>query len=118
MKAYVHYNDFTGTIAADRSDLFCERPETINPYFAENFALPVDSDDYHYLGIRVTGTKADQMLVEFFFKKTDGSIVEFLKNNIPFQKVLELFKMFEFVLGNGLENVNQENVRQIEINEE
>ncbi|MBO7226106.1 MAG: hypothetical protein J6V33_00805 [Bacteroidales bacterium] len=116
MKANVQYNDFRGTTAADRSDLFCEFPESELPTIINEFKVLIDSNLYSFRGISVYGTNVEETSVTLFFedKRTCKIKKYYCEGYIPLQKVFDLFKRFEFQIGIHLDDINENEIETIE----
>lgn len=115
MKASVQYNDYSGTAAADRSDYLethiCELAEII----IKAFEIPVEAEDYEYVGLSVYGIDVEDVSATFYFRdKESKEVVKYFKASVPMQSVLNLFKRFEFQIGEHLEDINKEMVREID----
>ena len=105
MKASVQYNDYVGTTAADRSDLFVEMPGEMTSIIMNKFGINLNPDGYRFVGVTVNGTKANDMLVYVFFKELiTNKFVKCPCYSVDIQTVLDLFKRFEFQVGERLEN--------------
>lgn len=114
MKASVQYTDYTGTTAADRCDLFVERPGEMTQIIVQRFSVPLDAENYKFIGVSANGTSADSMGVYFFFKnRQNGDVVKYYKDSVPVQSILDLFKRFEFQIGEDLENIDENKVEEI-----
>ena len=50
MEATVQYNDYLGTTAADRSDLFVELPGQMTQTIFDWFNIQLDGNDYLFVG--------------------------------------------------------------------
>ena len=106
MKASVQYTDFTGTTAADRSDMFIEMAGEMTRIIIQKFNIPLETEDFKYIGVSAFGTKADSMGVYFFFKnRQNGDVVKYYKDSVPVQAIFGLFKRFEFQVGERLEDI-------------
>ena len=119
MKASVQYNDYCGTTAADRSDVFIELAGQMNAIIIKRFGIPLDAAIYRFVGVAVTGTKVDKMLVRFYFRNTQTQkVVKYYKYEVNLQDVLDLFKRFEFQVGEHLEDIDEAKIEEIENTEE
>ena len=115
MKAKVQYNDFCGTTAADRSDYLVTYCEDETSHIAKNFSLPIEADNYRFVGLSVYGTLVDDMYVSFIFKeKTTNKYVKCCKDSVKMESILSLFKRFNFQVGSHLENIREEDLILIE----
>lgn len=107
MKAKVQYDDYVGTVAADKCDLFVENSQDMVKEIFQKFHINDDCRDYTFVGISVCGTNCKGMLVTLLFKQdTTHEIVKYKRESIPIQDVLDLFKRFEFQVGEGLEGID------------
>ena len=114
MKAEVQYNDYCGTTAADRSDLFIDYPGEMTEIIVKRFGIPIESEYYKYIGVSVYGIKTEDACASFFFKnKETQKIVKYFKTSITMQSVLDLFKRFEFQVGEDLEIIDENAVEEI-----
>lgn len=115
MKAKVQYNDYVGTTSADRSDFWEQYPERIMSYMVDSFKLPINAEDYQFVGISVSGTHVDDVCAYFFLRnKVTHEIVKCFRSSVALQAVLHLFKRFSFQVGSQLEDVDESVVREIE----
>lgn len=116
MKASVQYNDFKGTTAADRSDLFVQIPESELNTIINNFKVPIDSELYSFRGISVYTTDVDKSSVTLFFEEKETSKIKkfYCKDYLPLQMVLDLFKRFEFQVGINLDIIDENKIEEIE----
>lgn len=114
MKASVQYNDFLGTTAADRSDLFVEDSGKMIQTICEWFKIDFDGYDYQFVGISVNAIKVDDAYVTLYFKNnTTKQIVKVERYSVHLQLVLNLFKRFEFQVGSHLEDVDDGNIEEV-----
>lgn len=119
MKANVQYNDYCGTTAADRCDMFVDYPSKMNGVIIDKFALPLDAIDYQFVGISVYTTSVEKASVDFFFRHQETKeVVKIHKYEVLLQDILSLFKRFEFQIGYHLEDIDEDQVKEIEIKEE
>ena len=115
MKANVQYNDYRGTTAADRSDFLETNISQLTEIIVNTFEIPIKADDYKYIGVSVYGTQVEDVCSYFYFKnKETKEVVKYFKSSIELQAVLDLFKRFEFQVGEHLEDINNEAIREIE----
>lgn len=115
MKAKVQYNDYCGTTAADRSDDFVELPEQQSVIIVKQFDIPVEAEEYQFIGVSVSGTKVNSVLAQFFFRNQQtGEIVKYYKYDVELQSILYLFKRFVFQVGCHLEDIDENLVKEIE----
>lgn len=115
MKASVQYNDYCGTTAADRSDYLETNIVRLNEIVITRFDIPLESSKYEYVGVSVYGTDVKDVCATFYFrdKETHGT-VKYFKSSVMMQSILDLFKRFEFQIGNRLEDIDRNEVREIE----
>ena len=115
MRASVQYNDYCGTTAADRSDEFIELAGQMTAIIIKRFGIPLDAEAYRFVGVAVSGTNVDSMLVMFYFRNTQTqTFVNYYKYDLNLQEVLDLFKRFEFQVGEHLEDIDETRVERIE----
>lgn len=119
MKANVQYNDFRVTTAADSSDLFFDISESELSTIINEFKVPINSDQYDlysFRGFSVCGTNVEETSVTLFFEDKHTSKIKkyYCEGYLPLQKVLDLFKRFEFQVGNHLENIKEDEIETIE----
>lgn len=114
MKAKVQYNDYVGTVAADKCDSFVDESQAMVKDVFQKFNIDDNFRDYTFVGISVCGTNCDEMLVTLLFKQcTTQEIVKCKRESIPIQDVLDLFKRFEFQVGDGLERIDDCEINEI-----
>ena len=119
MEAEVQYNDYRGTTAADRCDMFVDHPDKMDGIIIDKFALPIESNDYQFIGVSVYTTNVEKASVDFFFRhQTNKEVVKIHKYEILLQDILGLFKRFEFQIGYHLKDIDEDMVKEIEIEEE
>lgn len=115
MRANVQYNDYTGTTAADRCDLFCELPDQMCQTIFDWFDIGLDGVDYLFVGISVYTTKVESAHVTLFFENQETkNLVKVVRSNVSFQTILNLFKRFEFQVGLHLEDIDEAQVEELE----
>ena len=115
MKATVQYNDYCGTTAADRSDVFIELPGQMTQIIVERFKLPHAVQGYKFKGVSVYGTDVKDVSVDFFFENPETlQVVYCKKSSASLQDILSLFKRFEFQVGYHLDNVDECAVAEME----
>lgn len=114
MKAKVQYDDYTGTTAADRSDLFIEMPGEMSQIIFDRFNIPLDGNDYQFVGISANAIKVDDAYVTLYLKnKTTHEVVKVIRNSVSLQQVLDLFKRFEFQVGSHLEDIDDSIIEEV-----
>ena len=114
MKATVQYNDYQGTTAADRSDLFLHHAEIPAQYITESFNLSINPEEYDYQGVSIYGTNVNNMGAYFIFRKRrDGKIIRCSKD-VRLQEILDMFKRFEFQVGRHLEDIDESTIEDID----
>ena len=119
MKANVQYNDYLGTTAADRSDVFIELAGQMTAIIIKRFGIPLDAAGYRFIGVAVSGTKVDKVLVRFYFRNTQSQqVVKYYMYDANLQDVLDLYKRFEFQVGEHLEDIDETMVEEIENTED
>ena len=116
MKASVQYGDYRGTAAADLCDLFLEVPGQMMNTIFEMFKVNLNPDNYIFVGVSVNGTKSDNMMVYLFLEeKATHIIVKCTIYSVNIQIVLDLFKRFEFQVGKGLDDINEDDIEEVEV---
>jgi hypothetical protein len=114
MEATVQYNDYLGTTAADRSDVFVELPGQMSQIIFDWFNIPLDGKDYNFVGISVYSTNVDDAHATFYFKKRDTQqVVKVIRSSVKLQTVLDMFKRFEFQVGYHLEDIDEYQVEEV-----
>ena len=114
MKAKVQYNDYCGTTAADRSDWLNDNRGHITECIVEKFEIPINAEKYQFLGISVWGANVEKVGSVFYFKEINTkNIVKHTRFDIKLQSILDLFKRFEFQVGEHLEGIDDDNVNEI-----
>lgn len=115
MKANVQYNDYRGTTAADRSDYLETNIGRLTEIIAKSFEIPIEAGDYHYVGVSVYGTEVEDVCASFYFKAIQTQeVVKYFKSSVKMQSILNLFKRFEFQVGENFEDIDRDSVREIE----
>lgn len=115
MKANVQYNDYRGTTAADRSDYLETNIVKMSEIIMDRFCIPLDAEGYQYVGVSVYGTQVEDVCAYFFFRnKETKDVVKYFKSSVKVQDILDLFKRFEFQVGDHLEEIDKESIREIE----
>lgn len=115
MKANVQYNDYCGTTAADRNDYLEANIVKITEIIIDRFGISLDADNYQYVGVSVYGTQVEDVCASFYFRdKETKEVVKCFISSIQLQAVLDLFKRFEFQVGDHLEDIDKDSVRAIE----
>lgn len=113
MKAKVH-NDYIGTVAADKCDLFVDNSQNMVKEIFQKFKINADYRDYTFVGISVCGTQFNEMSLTLYFEKcTIHRIVKCTRESISIQDVMDLFKRFEFQVGDRLERIDDCEINEI-----
>ena len=114
MKANVQYNDYVGTTAADRSDLFIEMHSEMSQIIFDRFKISLDGKDYQFVGVSANAIKVDDAYVTLYFRNnTSKEVVKVSRYSVPLQQVLDLFKRFEFQVGSHLEDIDDGIVEEV-----
>ena len=113
MKASVQYDDYKGTTAADRCDLFFERPDFMTQTIFNWFNVSLDADNYQFIGVSVYTTTVDNAYTTLFLKDMANQKVVKVVRSVPLQTVLRLFKRFEFQVGRGLEDIDDRSIEEL-----
>ena len=115
MKASVQYNDYRGTVAVDRSDYLETHGSQVTEVIVNTFKIPVEAEEYEYVGVSVYVTEVEDVCATFFFRnKETKEVVKYFKSSVAMQSILNLFKRFEFQIGDHLEDIDRDEVREIE----
>ena len=116
MKASVQYNDYHGTTAADRSDYLETNIVNMSEIIISRFDIPLDEKEYQFDGISIYGTNVNDVCATFYFKKKETKeVVKYYKSSVELQAILDLFKRFEFLIGEHLEDIDRETVKEIDL---
>ena len=114
MKASVQYDDYKGTTAADRCDLFEELPGQMTQTIFDRFNIQLDGNDYLFVGISVYSTKVDDVNATFYFRnRNTQNVVKVIRHSIHLQTILDMFKRFEFQVGYHLEDIDENQVEEV-----
>lgn len=114
MKATVQYDDYKGTTAADRCDLFCELPGQMTQNIFDWFKIDLDAEKYLFVGVSVNTTKVEEAYTTLYFRKCESNeTVKVVRYSVPLQTVLNLFKRFEFQVGTKIENIDDNKVIEV-----
>lgn len=113
MKATVQYDDYKGTTAADRCDLFCERPGLMTQTIFNWFNISLDANNYLFVGVSVYTTTVDDAYTTLFFEDRANQKVVKVVRSVPLQTVLSLFKRFAFQVGKQLEVIDDSNIEEV-----
>ena len=115
MKAKVQYNDYIGTTAADRSDYLEVNYLKMTEIIINKFNIPVRVDEYQYIGISVYGTDVNDVYATFFFKNVKTKeVAKYCKPSVKMQSVFDMFKRFEFQIGEHLDKIDRDSIKEIE----
>ena len=103
MKANVQYNDLRGTAAADVSDFYRNSLQT---YLTDSYR-GYDSERYYCVGFTMWASDSSKTVNVGFVchDKKEGKHVKFVHENYTFDRLFELFKRFNVVMGSNIENV-------------
>lgn len=103
MKANVQYNDLRGTAAADVSDFYHNSLQT---YLTDSYKC-YDGERYYCVGFTMWASDYSKTVnVGFVCRdKKDGKYVKFVPEDYTFDRLFELFKRFNVVMGSDIENV-------------
>lgn len=73
-------------------------------------------NEYSFVGVSVNGTKVENMMAYLFLEeKATHKIVKCTIYSVNLQVVLDLFKRFEFQVGKGLDDINENDVEEVEV---
>ena len=116
MKASVQYNDYRGTTAADRSDYLETYIGELTEIITKTYEIPIDAESYEYVGISVYGTDVEDVCATFFFRNIETKeVVKYFKSTVTMQSILNLFKRFEFQIGDNLDKIDRDAIKEIEV---
>ena len=77
--------------------------------------IAVGTGEYKYVGVAVYGTEVEDVCATFLFRnKETKEVVKYFKSSVAMQSVLNLFKRFEFQIGDHLEDIDRDEVREID----
>ena len=114
MKAKVQYGDYSGTTSADRNDMFVDFSGQMTEFVIKKFNIPLSAENYHFVGISVSGVEVNSVCVYFFFKNSQTyECVKYFVSSVDLQSILNLFKRFEFQVGNHLEEIDENLVSEV-----
>lgn len=114
MEASVQYDDYKGTTAADRSDLFVELPSQMTHTIFDWFNIQLDGNDYSFVGISVYTIKVDDAYATFYFRnRNTRQVVKVIRNSVNLQTILDMFKRFKFQVGDHLEDIDEYQVEEV-----
>lgn len=114
MKASVQYNDYRGTTAADRSDYLGTHISQLTEIIVNTFEIPLEADGYEYIGVSVYGIEVEDVCATFYFRnKETKEVVKNFKSSVTMQSILNLFKRFEFQIGDHMEDIDSDAIREI-----
>ena len=81
---------------------------------ANAFEIPVEDGEYEYVGEAFYGTEVEDVGATFLFRnKETKELVTYFKLSVAMQSILNLFKRFEFQIGDHLEDIEKDEVREI-----
>lgn len=103
MKANVQYNDLCGTAAADVSDFYHNSLQT---YLTDSYKS-YDRERYYCIGITMWASDCSKTVnVGFVCRDNkEEKYVKFVPEDYTFDRLFELFKRFNVVMGSDIENV-------------
>lgn len=103
MKANVQYNDLRGTAAADVSDFYRNSLQT---YLIDSYKT-YNGERYYCVGFTMWASDCSKTVnVGFVCRDNiDGKYVRFVPKDYTFDRLFELFKRFNVVMGSDIENV-------------
>ena len=103
MKANVQYNDLRGTAAADVSDFYRNSLQT---YLTDSYK-GYDVERYYCEGFTMWASDCSKTVnVGFVCRdKKEGKYVKFVPEDYTFDRLFELFKRFNVVMGTNIESV-------------
>ena len=114
MKAKVQYGDYCGTTSADRNDVFVDFYNQITEFVIDKFNIPLSAENYHFVGVSVSGVEVNNVCVYFFFKNSlTHEYVKYFVSSVDLQSILFLFKRFEFQVGSHLEEIDENSIIEI-----
>ena len=99
----------------ERGDYLENHISQLTEIVVNSFGIPVEADDYEYVGVAVYGTEVEDVCATFLFRnKETKELVKYFKSSVAMQSILNLFKRFEFQIGDHLEDIEKDEVREIE----
>ena len=103
MKAKVQYNDLVGTAAADVSDFYLNSLQT---YLTDSYK-GYDGERYYCEGFTLwAGDSSKTVKVGFVcHDKKEGKYVKFMPEDYSFDRLFQLFKRFNVVMGNHIDDI-------------
>ena len=113
MKATVQYDDYKGTTAADRCDLFFDRPDLMTQTIFDWFNVSLDADNYLFVGVSVYTTRVDDSYTTLYFEDRENQKVVKVVRAVPMQTVLNLFKRFAFQVGKHLDVIDDRSIEEV-----
>lgn len=107
MKAKVQYDDVLGSAAADVSDSY---NNSLQDYLCMTYKS-YNGDDFYCEGCQIYIGQSNRANVCFICRdKKDGVLKLFSPEDaIPLEEAFNLFKRFEIVVGNEIENMEIDN---------
>ena len=111
MKAKVQYNDFTGTAAADISDLWIN---SIDEYLA-NASPHYNRDEYSCIGCELYVAGDNGLDIIFYCRHVKhGEIVPIrLNRDVNTSELCNIFKRLSIVIGNNIEDIAEPEIETI-----
>ncbi len=103
MIAKVQYNDLRGTAAADVSDFYNNSLQT---YLTDSYKS-YDGERYNCEGFTMWASDSSKTVnVGFICRDTkEGKYVKFVPEKYSYDRLFQLFKRFNVVMGTNIENV-------------
>lgn len=104
MKANVQYNDLRGTAAADVSDFYSNSLQT---YLIDSYKS-YDSERYYCEGFTMWASDNSKTVNVGFvcLDKVEGKYVKFVPEHYSFDRLFQLFKRFNVVMGIDIDRVD------------
>ena len=99
----VQYNDLRGTAAADVSDFY---QNSLQTYLTDSYK-GYDAERYYCEGLTMWASDSSKTVnVGFVCRdKKGGKYVKFVPEDYTFDRLFELFKRFNVVMGTNIESV-------------
>lgn len=103
MKANVQYNDLRGTAAADISDFYHNSLQT---YLRDSYR-GYESERYYCVGLTLWASDSSKTVNIGFVchDRVEGKYVKLVPEEYSFERLFQLFKRFNVVMGTDIENV-------------
>lgn len=104
MKANVQYNDLKGTAAADISDFYHNSLQT---YLTDSYK-EYNGERYYCEGFTLWASDSSKTVNVGFicYDKEGGKYVKFVPEDYSFDRLFQLFKRFNVVMGTHIDDID------------